>query len=244
MAEQNFDRHVTQIKRPNTLKIATYNIHACIGADGKFDPARIAAVLKEIDADIIALQEVEHHSIDELDLLEYLAYQTGHEAIAGPTLFRETRHYGNALLTKLPLKSFKHIDLSVAGFEPRGAIEATFDVAGYELQVIATHLGLKPAERRWQVKQLLDVKSQQEADISCLLGDVNEWLLWGRPLRWLHRHFSAPPHLATFPARWPIFALDRIWIAPQRSKIKLSVHKSVLARQASDHLPLVADIAF
>lgn len=235
---------MTEITPPKTLTIATYNIHACIGADGRFDPARIAAVIRELDADIIALQEVEHHSVDDLDLLEYLAYQTGHEAIAGPTLFRETRHYGNALLSRLPIRSFKHIDLSVTGYEPRGAIEATFDASGYELQIIATHLGLKPAERRWQVKQLLDLKSQQEADISCLLGDVNEWLLWGRPLRWLHRHFSKQPHLATFPARWPIFALDRIWIAPQRCQIKLSVHKSALAYQASDHLPLTAKIIF
>ncbi|HCD06030.1 MULTISPECIES: endonuclease/exonuclease/phosphatase family protein [unclassified Methylophaga] len=244
MAEQNFNRLVTQVTPSNTLTIATYNIHACIGSDGQFDPARIAAVLQELDADIIALQEVEHHSIDELDLLEYLAYQTGHEALAGPTLFRETRHYGNALLTRLPLRSFKHIDLSFSGCEPRGAIEATFDVAGYELQVIATHLGLKPAERRWQVKQLLEIKSQQEADISCLLGDVNEWLLWGRPLRWLHQHFSAQPHLPTFPAGWPVFALDRIWISPQRCQIKLSVHKTALARQASDHLPLVVKMRF
>jgi len=235
---------VNQITPTNTLTIATYNIHACIGADGRFDPARIAAVLQELDADIIALQEVEHHSIDELDLLEYLAYQTGHEALAGPTLFRDTRHYGNALLTRLPLRSFKHIDLSFAGYEPRGAIEATFDVAGYELQVIATHLGLKPAERRWQVKQLLELKSLQEADISCLLGDVNEWLLWGRPLRWLHRHFSAQPQLPTFPARWPLFALDRIWVSPKRCQTQLSVHNTELTRQASDHLPLIAKIIF
>lgn len=235
---------MTEITSSRILTLATYNIHACIGGDGRFDPTRIAAVLGELDADIIALQEVEHHSVDELDLLEYLAYQTGHEAIAGPTLFRETRHYGNALLTRLPLQSFKHIDLSVAGYEPRGAIEAIFDVDGYELQVIATHLGLKSAERRWQVKQLIDLKSQQEAEISCLLGDVNEWLLWGRPLRWLHRHFGSPRHLATFPARWPIFALDRIWIGPQRCQMKLSVHKSELAKQASDHLPLIARIRF
>ena len=225
-----------------SLKLATYNIHACIGMDGRFDPARIVAVLKELDADIIALQEVEHHAVDKLDLLEYIAYQTGHEAIAGPTLFRETRHYGNAILTRLPLKSFKHIDLSFSGSEPRAIIETTFDIGGHNLQILATHLGLTPAERRWQVQQLLQIKSLQEADICCLLGDVNEWLLWGRPLRWLHNHFNRQPHLATFPARWPVFALDRIWVSPQRCQTRLAVHKSVLARQASDHLPLTAQL--
>lgn len=229
-------------RKTYNITLATYNIHACIGGDGRFDPARIAAVLRELDADIIALQEVEHHAVDELDLLEYLAYQSGHDALAGPTLLRETRHYGNALLTRLPLSSFKHIDLSVPGAEPRGAIEAVFDIDGNTLQIIATHLGLTPAERRWQVKRLLEIKSQQEAEISCLLGDVNEWLLWGRPLRWLHRHFNPQPHLATFPACWPVFALDRIWVSPQRCQTRLAVHKSTLARQASDHLPLTAQL--
>ena len=75
-----------------------------------------------------------------------------------------------------------------------------------------------------------------------LAGDLNEWFLWGRPLRRLHRIFSDTPHRRSWPARWPLFALDRIWVNPRRCLHRLSVHETPLSRVASDHLPLVADI--
>ena len=84
-----------------SITVCTYNIHAGIGADGHFAPQRIVKVLQEIDADVVALQEVEHHTVDGYDLLDYLAVTTGMTAIAGPTLLRESRHFGNALLTRL-----------------------------------------------------------------------------------------------------------------------------------------------
>ena len=77
-----------------------------------------------------------------------------------------------------------------------------------------------------------------------LMGDVNEWFLWGRPLRWLHRHFQQTPAPATFPARWPVFALDRIWVEPRQALRRVSVHDSATARVASDHLPITATINF
>jgi endonuclease/exonuclease/phosphatase family metal-dependent hydrolase len=76
-----------------------------------------------------------------------------------------------------------------------------------------------------------------------LTGDVNEWYLWGRPLRWLHRHFKATPAPPTFPAWRPLFALDRLWTEPARLLAGLRVHATPLARIASDHLPLVAHLA-
>jgi len=75
-----------------------------------------------------------------------------------------------------------------------------------------------------------------------LLGDLNEWFLWGRPLRWLHRHFEQTPAPATFPAGFPVLALDRIWVRPRHLLRRLTVHASPLARQASDHLPVVAQL--
>ena len=75
------------------------------------------------------------------------------------------------------------------------------------------------------------------------MGDLNEWFLWGRPLRWLHRHFENTPAPATFPSRLPVLALDRIWVKPRHLLRQLTVHTSRLARRASDHLPLVAEIA-
>jgi endonuclease/exonuclease/phosphatase family metal-dependent hydrolase len=224
------------------LKLATYNIHGCVGTDGRFEPERTMHVLKELDADVVALQEVEHHDLDGRDLLDYLALNTGLTAVAGPTLQRETRHYGNAILTKLPILAVNQIDLSLPGHESRGALDVTLDGNGRQVQVVATHLGLKPWERRQQVRQLLKLFEIGPANIYVLMGDLNEWFLWGRPLRWLHAHFKRTPYRATFPARWPFMALDRLWVHPRRRLAEVEVHGSAIARLASDHLPLKAVI--
>ncbi|MDQ3186435.1 MAG: endonuclease/exonuclease/phosphatase family protein [Pseudomonadota bacterium] len=224
------------------LTLATYNIHACIGTDGRFEPERIVRVLRELNADVLALQEVDHHDVDGCDLLDYLAAQTGLTAIAGPTLLRETRDYGNAILTKLPILTVNRVDLTLPGHEARGALDVTLDGNGRRVQVVATHLGLRPWERRQQVRQLLKLFEIGPANVYVLMGDLNEWFLWGRPLRYLHAHFKRTPHCATFPARRPFMALDRFWVHPRRRLARLEVHASGLARVASDHLPLKAII--
>lgn len=224
------------------LKVASYNIHACIGTDGRFDPARIAAVISEIDADVLALQEVEHHLLDNEDLLDYLARTSGYQAVAGPTLMRETRDYGNALLTRLPVIQSQSRDISVAPHEPRAVIEVQLAAGNKTLTVMATHLGLWPAERRMQVRQLLLLLEQQNTDLRLLLGDLNEWFLWGRPLRWLQRFFRRSRHVRTFPANFPLFCLDRIWVSPERALKHTYSHRSQLSRTASDHLPIVTNL--
>lgn len=220
------------------ITLATYNIHAGIGTDGEFDADRIVRVLQEMNADVVALQEIEHHSVEGIDMLDYLAEKTGFYAIAGPTLLRQSRDYGNALLTRLPVLALNRIDLSLSGREPRGAIDVVLDWNGQRLQVVVTHLGLNPWERREQVQQLLEVFDTHSADVSLLMGDLNEWFLWGRVLRWLHAHFESTPHFATFPSRWPLFALDRLWVKPRTMLDSMGVHNTPLARIASDHLPL------
>jgi endonuclease/exonuclease/phosphatase family metal-dependent hydrolase len=108
---------------------------------------------------------------------------------------------------------------------------------------VATHLGLRPGERRRQVRQLLALCESTTAAISVLLGDLNEWLLWGRPLRWLRRYFAAIPQPRTYPARFPLFALDRIRVHPRSALTAIAVYNSPAARVASDHLPLMAEVA-
>lgn len=195
-----------------------------------------------IEANVAALQEVEHHDVDGADLLDYLGEKTGRTAIAGPTLLREARHYGNAILTDLPVLAVNRIDLSVPGREPRGALQVTLDCDGRRMQVVATHLGLRPGERRRQVRRILEEFETGNAQIEVLLGDLNEWFLWGRPLRWLRRHFAPARHLRTYPARLPLLALDRIWVRPHTAVAGLWTHVNPAARIASDHLPLVADL--
>lgn len=224
-----------------TLTIASYNVHRAIGSDRRTDPQRILGVLREIDADVLALQEVEAHDDGE-DMLAWLARETGFHAIAGTTLRRHDGHFGNGLLTRWPVKHKHLCDLTWRGREPRGAIAADLDCNGHGLRVVATHLGLRPAERREQVQQLLQLFREHTRERSVLIGDLNEWFLWGRPLRRLHRHFKRTPALATFPSQMPFLALDRIWTHPRSLLRRLQVHKTPLARAASDHLPLVATL--
>ncbi len=224
------------------MKLATWNIHRCIGRDGVMSPERCAAVLQEIDADVIALQEVESRPGHELDVLTYLARETASDAIPGMTMIEEDTHYGNALLTRLPIGDVRRHDLSVSGREPRTALDVELDLDRCRLQFIATHLGLRPAERREQVQRLLPLIDSEAHDLVVLAGDLNEWFLWGRPLRMLHRIFPDTPHRRTWPARSPLFSLDKIWVHPRRALHYLTVHRSALARVASDHLPLTAEI--
>ena len=225
------------------IRFASYNIHLGIGRDGQFSPERIAAVIDELDADVVALQEVSFGAPG-FDMLHYLSAACGLNVIAGPTLVTSTGEYGNAILTSLAVVEVRRWDLSVPRCEPRGAIDARISHNGRALRVIATHLGLRPAERRRQIRQLLEIIETDRRYPTVLAGDVNEWFLWGRPLRWMHRHFQHTPAPATFPAGRPLFALDRIWVEPRRAMQHLVAHASTTARVASDHLPIVASIDF
>lgn len=225
------------------LRVVSYNIHCGIGWDGRFNEQRILEVLEEIDADVVALQEVESRASG-IDMLAWLAKQGGFHTVAGKTLLRADGHYGNGLLTRCPILRSRQLDLSFRHREPRGAISADLDCNGEPIRIVATHLGLRPAERREQVQQLLKLFRESPDDRAVLLGDLNEWFLWGRPLRRLHNYFQRTPSPPTFPALMPILALDRLWTHPRSILRKLSVHASRKARRASDHLPLVADLEF
>jgi endonuclease/exonuclease/phosphatase family metal-dependent hydrolase len=218
------------------LSVATYNVQGCA------DLARTTAVLRALDADVIALQELRWRPWDALHVLDELAARLGYAPLAGPTLLRPDGHYGNALLTRLPVVEVKPVDLSVPGREPRGALAAVLQSPSGPLTMIATHLGLAPGERRRQMRRVLALVHKAAKPV-VLLGDLNEWFLWGRPLRWLRRHFGRTPAPATFPARWPLFALDRIWVEPVRLLERIEVHRAPPAKEASDHLPLRATLA-
>jgi endonuclease/exonuclease/phosphatase family metal-dependent hydrolase len=224
--------------------IASYNIHRCIGLDGRCNPERVAQVIEEIEPDVIGLQEVESKMSGEpgLHQLNYLAEETGYHAIAGSTILREDSHYGNALLTRYPPREVRTYDLSIRGFEPRGILDVDLDAHGKRLRVLVSHLGLIPAERRRQTRKLLDVVAAHPDEPVVILCDFNEWFPWGRPLRWMHARLGHQPKLNTFPARWPLIALDRIWVAPRGNLAALRAHTSPLARIASDHLPLCATV--
>ena len=226
-----------------TIRLASYNVHRAIGRDRRTDPGRILGVLREINADVFALQEVEANDTGG-DMLAWLAREMGAEAIAGTTLLRHDGHYGNGLLARCHcIVRSELVDLSWREREPRGAISADLDFGGgHMLKVVATHLGLRPAERREQVERLLQLFTWHEQERAVLMGDVNEWFLWGRPVKKLHEYFDPTPAVPTFPSGRPVLALDRMWAHPGSILKDLKAHVSPLARVASDHLPLVASI--
>jgi endonuclease/exonuclease/phosphatase family metal-dependent hydrolase len=226
---------------PWPLTVATYNIHGAVGCDRCFAPERVAEVLREIKADIIALQEVPLGGTRTPNVLALLQEATGYVAAEGPACDLPERRYGNAVLSRYPILSMRTIDLSFGSRERRGALDADVDCHGHMLRVVATHLGLRPAERREQIRKLLQMFDTEEMPV-ILLGDINEWFVWGRALRWLVSHFQAVPAPRTFPSRRPLFALDRIWIRPRHRLVHVEVHATPLARMASDHLPLIAHI--
>jgi endonuclease/exonuclease/phosphatase family metal-dependent hydrolase len=234
---------------PGRLRVASYNIHRCVGLDGKHAPERIAAVIDEMRADVVGLQEVDSLSpalttADARHHMEYLAGALQMTAVAGPTICHDDRHYGNALLTRRRVQRVRHIDLTVDRREPRAALDVMLEIPGGSLRFVVTHLGLFPAERRVQVKRLLGAltTSDHPWPLLVLCGDINEWFTVGRPLRWLHDMFGRSPSHRTFPSAFPLFALDRIWVRPVASVVGWAVHDSPTARVASDHLPLRADI--
>jgi endonuclease/exonuclease/phosphatase family metal-dependent hydrolase len=141
------------------------------------------------------------------------------------------------------VRSVRRLDLTYRSREPRGALDVDLDVAGTEVRIIATHLGLRPGERRHQVQRILESVADQREGLTVLVGDINEWLISGRPLRWLHRRFGQSRALRTFPAWFPLFALDRIWVHPRQAMLEVVARDTPEARIASDHLPVRAELA-
>ena len=226
------------------LTVGSYNVHRCIGADRRCTPARIARVIAELDVDVLALQEVDggYHAAGE-DQFAYLAAATGMHAVAGPTMSGDGGTYGNALLSRDAVTAVRHVDLSVHGKEPRGAIDADLEVGGGHVRIVVTHLGLRRFERAMQVDQILrSVRTAGEGRTTIVAGDLNEWRPNDRSLQALHVRFGRS-RVRTFPARRPVFAFDRILVEPTGALRSFDVHDSALARVASDHLPVKAVVA-
>ena len=206
-------------RRPARLRVASYNIHECVGGDGRRDPARIARRAardrRRRHRPAGGRRPPGRHAHVDAD-----AIPRRHAAACTRSPARRcsarSGHYGNALLTRRPVLDVRHVDLTVYRREPRGAIDVDLDIDGAVVRVLVTHLGLLPGERRTQVRRLLDVLGRPPlATSSILCGDINEWFAVGRPLRWLHARLGRTAGVATFPAAFPVFALDRIWVHPR-----------------------------
>jgi endonuclease/exonuclease/phosphatase family metal-dependent hydrolase len=203
------------------------------------DPLRNARVIRETDAAILALQEVEDHHRDP----DALARATGMRAIPGPTLFGPDSNYGNLLLTRLEVEQAASIDLSWGRREARGLIDARLRTpAGLRLRCLATHLGLAPRERVYQHRLLHTLLTEDWEGPTLLMGDFNEWYPYAATTRALNRLLGRSRALRSFPSRLPLLPLDRIWVRPAHLLYSIQAWRSPLARRASDHLPVVAEL--
>lgn len=229
----------------SSLRVATYNVHECVGSDGRQDPDRVAKVVIELDADIVALQEFTYPASVALETRSpvVLTMLDSYVCALGPT--RQTRKqecFGNALFTRHPIVDVHRIDLSIERREPRGALAATVKVGETLVHVLAAHLGLRLRERRFQVRQILEYLDSVRNAFFVVLGDFNDWLPGRSVVHVLDHRLGKPPRPASFPARRPIVALDRIWVHPANALRHVFTHSTPTARLASDHLPVVADI--
>ncbi len=229
------------------MRLLTFNIHGCIGRHGVLDRDRVLAVIGESGADVVALQEVYSETRQDRTFLhrlrEALPY---HHVIHGVTMRNEDADYGNVLMSRIPFESEERIDLSQGTREPRGAIRVGLRHRGRSFLVTATHLGLSPRERLRQIRRLA-AESHDDPDretIRILLGDLNDWFPFGRARRVMRQFFGDAKGPGTFPAWCPVLALDRVHVKPDSVRVHRRTLQSRAARTASDHLPLVADLAF
>lgn len=241
------------------IRIMTYNVHGCVGCDGRLDPVRIAEVIASEDPDVVALQEldVSRERSGKAHQARLIAEQLDMRFHFHPAMrIKEEEEYGDALLARWPLSLRKSGELPTVNerlaFEPRGALWASIQVGGVEIQVVNTHLGLSNNERKAQIEALMGhewVRHPQCAGMPHVLcGDFNALpgsKVYQRACRDLsdtQRMLPGHRPRATFPSRWPLIRLDYILVSRELRCEGVRVVKTKLARVASDHLPLVADL--
>lgn len=234
----------------NRIRILTYNIHKCRGLDRRVAPARIVEVLREIDADVIALQEVlSAHGDAEEDQAQFIATELGFHFCLGENRRLNGGAYGNLLLSRFPLRAIQNHDITTQGREQRGCLRADIDLGETTLHIFNVHLGTGFFERRRQSRKLVSPEILQNQELHgtrVVLGDFNEWTR-GRTSDLLCRHFQSvdiQTHLGrsrTYPGIFPFLHLDHIYFDPALKMERLTLHRSRAALVASDHLPLIAE---
>jgi len=238
------------------LRVATYNIHRGRGIDGRLRPDRIIDVLREVDADIAALQEVvSSEGEGEGNQARYIGERLGLHWALGENRKLKGAAYGNVVLSRFPLRVMKNHDISVMGRERRGAFHTDVLVGPEDfVHVFNIHLGTAFVERRHQGRRLSERGSGILHDAGLtgpkiVLGDFNEWTS-GLATRLLGSHLQSvdvQKHLRrrrTYPGFLPILHLDHIYYDGPLELEKLTLHRTRKSLMASDHLPLVADFKY
>jgi endonuclease/exonuclease/phosphatase family metal-dependent hydrolase len=242
-AEIHIGKRQSPVPEAGELRVATWNLHKCVGADGRFDPERSAGVIAELGADIVALQEADKRFGRRIGLLDLATIERACGLVPLRVSDLPDGHgwHGNALLIR-PGIAARVRRLRLPGAEPRGAVVAELALPTGPLRVIAAHLGLLRRSRTRQVRAIIEAITTGEEMPTLLLGDLNEWHPGAHSaLRVLDPLFGPQtPAPASFPAALPVLALDQILGLPRGLVTDLVAHDSPRARIASDHLPLTA----
>jgi len=232
----------------STLRVATYNIHRCRGLDGRTRPDRIAAVLKSIDADVIALQEVIGPGPTTGGHAEELGAMLGMGWVMAPARQLRGHQFGNAVLSRLPISQHLEHDLSWKTCEARRMQRVDIAAPACTLHLYNVHLGTAILERRHQAQRLAAIVSDRHTSgPKLVLGDFNEWMR-GLATNLLSEKMHAVDlrnylkRKRTYPGFLPILHLDHIYYAGKIEIVGVELPRTRLAMVASDHLPLVADV--
>ncbi|MBB5752358.1 endonuclease/exonuclease/phosphatase family protein [Prosthecomicrobium pneumaticum] len=244
-----------QIPGAVPLRILTYNVHRCLGLDRRYSPQRIASVIAESGADVIALQEIDAHRprsghVDQaMEIAEALKMQVHFF----PALRLEEELYGDAVLSTYPMRLVKAASLPRPPgrlWEERGALWVEIDLGAARLQVVNTHFGLRDRERRMQAEVIMGPEWFARPDMrppAVLLGDFNSvpdsaaYRRLTTDLRDAQRLIERPPR-ATFPTRFPLLRLDHVFLYGDIAVRDVTLLRSRTARIASDHVPLSVDL--
>jgi endonuclease/exonuclease/phosphatase family metal-dependent hydrolase len=225
------------------LTFASYNIHKAVGLDRRRDPHRILAVLREIGADVIALQEVDRRFGRRESVLPHGAIEQLTHYRPVPLAMRPDSlgWHGNALLVRRGIEVLEASIVPLPTLEPRGAIRADVLAGGHRIRVVGMHLDLSGMRRRQQVRSVLEHVGGCPAPApTVMMGDTNEWALRGGCFREFGRAWQLLHPGRSFPARRPLAQLDRIIVSSEWRLVETSVHHSALSAKASDHLPVCA----
>lgn len=226
------------------LTFATYNIHKAVGTDRRRDPERILSVLREIDADVIALQEVDRRigqraSVIDRALLDDSPWHAA-DVARRP---RSLGWHGNAILVRRGLDVVEAEALHLPMLEPRGAARADILVDGHRVRVIGMHLDLSGLRRRDQIRAVLrHIGACNPGCPTVMMGDFNQWGLKSGAMREFGETWQVLDTGRSFPSRQPLACLDRVVTSHEWSCAGHHVHHSATAAQASDHLPVVAHL--
>lgn len=231
-------------RAPVQLTFASYNIHKAVGTDRRRDPDRILSVLREVDADVIALQEADRRFGDRVSVLPLAAIEEHTPWRAVPLNQRPDSigWHGNALLVRRNITVREAQIVPLPTLEPRGAVRADLIAQGRHFRVVGMHLDLSGLRRRHQMEAIVrHVRACDHGPCpTVLMGDFNEWNQRGGVFRALPDDWRVLAPGRSFPARRPVAQLDRIVASASWQVLACGVHHSALAARASDHLPVHA----